>query len=52
MIPISISMALTIIIGFEVGAKRFKDAVDYTYLGIGIAVFFSVIFGFAFYMFN
>ena len=33
MIPISISMALTIIIGFEIGAKRFKDAVEYTYLG-------------------
>ena len=52
MIPISISMALTIIIGFEVGAKRFKDAVEYTYLGIGIAVFFSVIFGLIFYAFN
>ncbi|MGD8190457.1 MATE family efflux transporter [Brevibacillus ginsengisoli] len=38
MVPLSISMALTIVVGFEVGAKRFKDARQYSYLGIGIAV--------------
>lgn len=38
MIPLSISMALTIAIGFEVGAKRFRDARQYSYIGIGIAL--------------
>lgn len=44
MIPLSISMALTIVVGFEVGASRNKDARTYSLLGIGIAVlmaFFS-----------
>ncbi|AST91807.1 MULTISPECIES: MATE family efflux transporter [Sutcliffiella] len=43
MIPLSISMALTILVGFEVGAKRWKDARQYTFLGISIAVIFSSI---------
>ncbi len=34
MIPLSISMALTIAVGFEAGAKRIKDAVQYSYAGI------------------
>ncbi|HHW37859.1 MAG TPA: MATE family efflux transporter [Bacillales bacterium] len=38
MIPLSISMALTIVVGFEVGAKRFKDAKIYSYLGISFAI--------------
>ncbi|TYR80862.1 MATE family efflux transporter [Priestia megaterium] len=38
MIPLSISMALTIVVGFEAGAKRFKDARDYSRIGIFIAV--------------
>ena len=33
MIPLSISMALTIVIGFEVGAKRYKDAREYSFIG-------------------
>ncbi|WP_318508848.1 MATE family efflux transporter [Bacillus sp. T3] len=44
MIPLSISMALTIVVGFEVGAKRLKDAKVYSLMGITIAVimaFFS-----------
>ncbi|MBA2870455.1 MATE family multidrug resistance protein [Anoxybacillus calidus] len=43
MIPLSISMTLTIAIGFEVGAKRFVDAKQYSFLGIGIAVFMAVL---------
>lgn len=39
MLPLSISLALTIVVGFEVGAKRFRDAQQYTYMGIGGAVF-------------
>jgi len=42
MIPLSISMALTIAIGFEVGAQRFNDARQYSYIGIGIALFMAI----------
>jgi MATE family multidrug resistance protein len=44
MIPLSISMALTIVVGFEVGSKRFQDARDYSFIGVALAVtmaFFS-----------
>ncbi|WP_374723559.1 MATE family efflux transporter [Calidifontibacillus erzurumensis] len=38
MIPLSISMALTIVIGFEVGAQRYLDAKAYSFLGISFAI--------------
>lgn len=41
-IPLSFSMALTILIGFEVGARRYRDAKHYSYLGIGISVLIAV----------
>ncbi|MBU8907938.1 MATE family efflux transporter [Desertibacillus haloalkaliphilus] len=34
MVPLSISMALTIMVGYEVGAKRIHDARQYTRLGV------------------
>jgi MATE family multidrug resistance protein len=43
MLPLSISFALTIAVGFEVGAKRFKDAVQYSFIGIFIAILFALI---------
>lgn len=43
MIPLSISMALTIVVGFEVGAQRYKDAKQYGYLGIGIALLMAIV---------
>lgn len=43
MIPLSISMALTIVVGFEVGAMRNKDARVYSYLGISFAVIMAAI---------
>ncbi|MCA1030290.1 MATE family efflux transporter [Bacillus timonensis] len=43
MIPLSISLALTIVVGFEVGAKRLNDAKQYSILGISIALLMSVI---------
>lgn len=52
MVPLSISMALTIVVGFEVGAKRFRDARQYSYLGIGIAVALSLLFGLGLLVFN
>jgi multidrug resistance protein, MATE family len=42
MIPISISTALTVLVGFEVGARRYKDAKQYSWLGIGIAVLIAI----------
>ena len=38
MVPFSISSALTILVGFEVGAGRHKDARQYSYLGMVISV--------------
>lgn len=43
MIPLSISMGLTIVVGFEVGAKRYKDARDYSMIGITLALTMSLI---------
>ena len=41
MIPLSISMALTIMVGYEVGAKRYEDAKKYSYLGVALSILFS-----------
>lgn len=41
MLPLSISMGATILVGFEVGAKRFSDARQYSWLSVGGAVVFS-----------
>ncbi|MBM7647884.1 MATE family multidrug resistance protein [Bacillus ectoiniformans] len=43
MIPLSISMSLTILVGFEVGAKRLKDAKAYSWLGVATAASISVV---------
>ncbi|NBI28695.1 MATE family efflux transporter [Chengkuizengella marina] len=43
MIPLSISMALTISVGFEVGAKRYRDAMHYSYIGISQAILISLL---------
>lgn len=50
MIPLSISMALTIAVGFETGANRFKDSKQYSTLGIVVAVSMSIIFAFSLFM--
>ena len=38
MVPLSMSIALTILVGFEAGGKRFKDAKQYSYLGMVISI--------------
>ena len=38
MIPLSISMGATILIGQEIGAGRTRDAKQYSYLGVGLAI--------------
>jgi multidrug resistance protein, MATE family len=45
MIPISISMAQTVLVGFEVGAKRYKDAKTYSWLGIILAIGIALVTG-------
>ncbi|MFE8702801.1 MATE family efflux transporter [Cytobacillus sp. FJAT-54145] len=45
MIPISISMALTVLVGYEVGAKRYQDAKTYSWLGISISILIATITG-------
>ncbi len=45
MIPLSISMALTIVVGFEVGAKRFRDAQAYSWIGLTMAVSMALVCG-------
>lgn len=45
MIPLSISMALTIVVGFEIGAKRFKDAKEYSWMGVSIAILMAFLCG-------
>ncbi|MDQ0162751.1 MATE family efflux transporter [Bacillus alveayuensis] len=43
MLPLSISMALTIVVGYEIGAKRSKDAKQYSVIGITLAVCLSLL---------
>ena len=45
MIPISISTALTVLVGYEVGAKRYKDAKQYSWLGVILAITIALITG-------
>lgn len=42
MIPTSISMALTVLVGVEAGARRYKDARQYSWLGMGLSVLIAV----------
>ncbi|MGR9047044.1 MATE family efflux transporter [Halobacillus faecis] len=52
MIPLSIAFALTIAVGFEVGAERHKEARTYSYLGIASAVMMSVFAGLILFLFD
>ncbi|MDP4550027.1 MATE family efflux transporter [Alkalihalobacillus macyae] len=52
MIPLSISMALTIAVGFEVGGRRLKDAKQYSYLGIAFAVGMALLSALCLFIFN
>lgn len=52
MMPLSISMALTITVGREVGAKQYYDAKIYSYLGISIAIILGVFSAIFLFIFN
>jgi multidrug resistance protein, MATE family len=41
MVPLSISIGATVLVGYEVGAKRYKDARAYSWLSVGTAVIIS-----------
>lgn len=43
MIPLSISMGATILIGQAVGGGQFRDAKHYSFLAVGIAIAFSTV---------
>ncbi len=45
MIPLSIAFTLTIVVGYEVGAKRLKDAKQYSYFGMIVAIAMSLVAG-------
>ncbi|RXT15350.1 MATE family efflux transporter [Ammoniphilus sp. CFH 90114] len=52
MVPMSISMALTIAVGYEVGGGRYKDANQYCFLGVGLSVLMAVGCAIGLYVFN
>ncbi|WP_391122136.1 MATE family efflux transporter [Psychrobacillus sp. L3] len=43
MVPLSIAMGTTILVGYEVGANRLKDAKTYSWLAVITAILFSFI---------
>lgn len=52
MIPLSVGIALTIAVGYEVGGKRFAEARTYGYIGISGGLFIAVFAGLVLYVFN
>ncbi len=52
MVPLSIAMALTIAVGFEAGGNRDRDARQYSFMGIIIAVGMAILSGVAIYAFD
>ncbi|WP_416825683.1 MATE family efflux transporter [Ectobacillus polymachus] len=52
MTPLSISMALTIAVGFEVGAGRMRDARTYSFIGISCALLFALLYSAVIYIFD
>ncbi|WP_174731213.1 MATE family efflux transporter [Mesobacillus harenae] len=45
MIPLAISMAQTVLVGFEVGARRYGDAKTYSWLGIYLSIIIAAVTG-------
>ncbi|WP_018662253.1 MATE family efflux transporter [Heyndrickxia acidiproducens] len=52
MLPLSISLAMTILVGYEAGAHRYQDARSYSIIGIGAAIAFASLTGFLLYLFH
>jgi multidrug resistance protein, MATE family len=45
MIPVSISLSQTVLVGYEVGARRYKDAKDYSWLGVYLSILIALVTG-------
>ena len=43
MLPLSFSMALTILVGVEVGAKRMEEARKYSHLGVAVNMMLAIV---------
>lgn len=52
MLPLSVGIALTIAVGFEVGAGRYKDARSYSYIGLYTGIAIAIFCGIILYVFN
>lgn len=52
MLPLSVGMALTIAVGFEIGGRRFLDARTYSYIGILTGLAIAVFAGLVLFIFN
>ncbi|GGA85744.1 MATE family efflux transporter [Ornithinibacillus halotolerans] len=52
MIPLSVGIALTITVGFEVGAKRMHDAKVYGYIGLSGGIFIALFNGVILFLFR
>ena len=52
MLPLSVGMALTIAIGYELGAKRYDDAKLYGRIGIGSGLFIAIFAGLILFIFD
>lgn len=49
MIPLSVGMALTITVGYELGSKRFNDAKTYGRIGLLSGIVIAIVFAFVIY---
>ncbi len=52
MTPLSLSMAITIAVGFEVGATRYQDARQYSIIGISLALCFAAVYSITIFLFS
>ncbi|MBY0595585.1 MATE family efflux transporter [Bacillus bingmayongensis] len=52
MTPLSLAMAMTIAVGFEVGASRYENAKQYSFIGIGLALAFALLYSILLFFFD
>ncbi|MEH7037071.1 MATE family efflux transporter [Bacillus pseudomycoides] len=52
MTPLSLAMAMTIAVGFEVGANRCENAKQYSFIGIGLALAFALLYSILLFFFD
>ncbi|WP_459500990.1 MATE family efflux transporter [Bacillus sp. C1] len=52
MTPLSLAMAMTIAVGFEVGANRYTNAKQYSFIGIGLALAFALLYSILLFFFD